>query len=52
MMHADRPIAGFKTAPEEVSLFPAHNDLAPTYEAAIIKHEIAFSFESMVFSSV
>lgn len=50
--HAPKPMAGLSTPPDTVSLFPAHRVLAPTYEAAMMKHEIALSFDSIVFSSV
>jgi hypothetical protein len=51
-MSAPNPIAGFNTAPDEVMLSAAHRDLAPTYDAAMMKHYIAFSLENTVFSSV
>ena len=49
---APKPIAGLRTAPDKVSSYPAQRDLDPTYEAAMMKHEIALSLDNMVFSSV
>lgn len=45
-------IAGFKTAPLDVNLVGGKSPLAAIYEAATMKHVIAFSLENTVFSSV
>ena len=45
-------MAGLRTAPEAVTICAAHIDLDATYDAAIIKQEITFSYEKTVFSSV
>jgi hypothetical protein len=37
-MSAPKPMAGFKTEPELVILLAAQSDLAPTYDAAMMKH--------------
>jgi hypothetical protein len=38
-------MAGFKTAPDWVTVLPLSIERAPTYEEAIMKQLIAFSFE-------